>query len=283
MNKIKAIFSDFDGTLLNDDKYISETDLETIRKIKESGIYFIGATGRHFPIARKYAKEIGIEQPFILCNGGLIYDYNIEMPLKVGYIDSKLITPLVDFAIENNLNCYAYIKEGVYIRGDNPDKAFYERVKNMGNYVCDGELMISDVSSFTLDDKDIIKFLLPSCPTDKFKALLQTDIAKSGKLEIAFSGANFLDINLKGTNKGNALLDICTRFNIDSKDTIAMGDNFNDIEMLKTSGIAVCPENAEEEVKKYADLITTSCNENPLTNMIRLINRKYGKIIDVDL
>ncbi len=283
MNKIKAIFSDFDGTLLNDDKYISETDLNTIRKIKESGIYFIGATGRHFPIARKYAKEIGTEQPFILCNGGLIYDYNTEMPLKVKYIDSKLIAPLVDFAIENNLNCYAYIKEGVYIRGDNPDKAFYERVKNMGKSVCDGELMISDVASFTLDDKDIIKFLLPSCPNDKFEALLQTDIAKSGKLEIAFSGENFLDINLKGANKGNALLDICAGLNIDSKDTIAMGDNFNDIEMLKVCGIAVSPQNAEEEVKKYADLITTSCNENPLTNMIKLINQKYGKIIDVDL
>ena len=279
MNKIKAIFSDFDGSLLNENKLIGEKDLETIKKLKQNGIHFIGATGRHFPIARKYSKDIGTELPFILCNGGLIYDYAREEPIKYKYIDKALVRQLVKFAEENNLNCYAYTSKGVYIRGDNPDKAFYERVKNIEHTVRAGELIEAKVSDFTLEDKDVLKFLYSNCPQEKYDELMKTDIGESGLVEIAYSGENFLDVNMKGANKGVALEYICQMLNINPMETIAMGDNFNDIEMLKVAGIAVCPQNAKDEVKKYADVVTVSCNENPLTRAIETINEKYGKIV----
>ncbi len=58
-----------------------------------------------------------------------------------------------------------------------------------------------------------------------------------------------------------------------------MGDNFNDVEMLQNAGIAISPQNASDDIKKLADIITTNCDDKPFTNAIRLVREKYGDII----
>ncbi|WP_181039090.1 HAD hydrolase family protein, partial [Brachyspira murdochii] len=77
-----------------------------------------------------------------------------------------------------------------------------------------------------------------------------------------FSGDLFLEAVNKASNKGNALKRICEIKKIDIKDTIAFGDNFNDIEMIKYAGIGVAMGNAEEIVKQEAYYITLSNEED---------------------
>ncbi|MCI7239359.1 MAG: HAD-IIB family hydrolase, partial [Anaerococcus sp.] len=72
----------------------------------------------------------------------------------------------------------------------------------------------------------------------------------------------FLDIMPKGINKGRSLIEIADYYKIDHKDTIAFGDEINDIEMIKAAGVGVAMGNASEDIKKAAKFITLSNDEN---------------------
>lgn len=72
----------------------------------------------------------------------------------------------------------------------------------------------------------------------------------------------FLDIMPKGISKGNSLLEIADYFNIDHADTIAFGDEINDLSMIKAAGIGVAMGNAIDEIKKAADVVTLTNDED---------------------
>ncbi len=286
MKKIQAIFSDFDGTIVNTKSQIDTADIELIHQLKKSGIMFVGATGRHFPVARSFALQIGTENPFILCNGGIIYNYATESIEEIYPLDSSIVPPMIEFAEKEGIMFYLYIEQGVYMSGE----AMHRDVKkvisaaekdfNAGevkwdskeNFSLEGKRVIKllmpgctaegrerllsspDIDSsrftavfsggefldnFSLEGKRVIKLLMPGCTAEGRERLLSSPDIDSSRFTAVFSGGEFLDINGAGVNKGNAMLGYCRRYNIDPSATIALGDNFNDVEMLQNAGIAI--------------------------------------------
>lgn len=73
-HRIKLIACDMDGTLLQDDKHISEENRKAVARLKEAGIQFVIATGRHDSMVKTYLDELEIETPVISCNGGMVRD-----------------------------------------------------------------------------------------------------------------------------------------------------------------------------------------------------------------
>lgn len=84
----------------------------------------------------------------------------------------------------------------------------------------------------------------------------------SGQLYITRSKPNFLEIMNKEATKGRALQAVSEYFSIDRREVMAIGDSYNDIEMLKWAGVGVAVGNAPPEVQKYADYVTTSNDED---------------------
>ena len=78
---------------------------------------------------------------------------------------------------------------------------------------------------------------------------------KEGELSISFSSNRYMEINPSGINKGFAIKWLCNYLNIDIKDTMAIGDNYNDYSMIKESGIGVVVNNGMNDVKEIADYI----------------------------
>lgn len=80
--------------------------------------------------------------------------------------------------------------------------------------------------------------------------------------EVLFSASFLLEFNAKGVTKGNSLRGLCETIGIDIADTIAFGDNHNDISMLQAAGLGVAMGNAVPEAKKAADLVTADSAED---------------------
>ena len=81
---------------------------------------------------------------------------------------------------------------------------------------------------------------------------------KEGELSLSFSSNRYIEINGSGINKGFAVKWLCNYLNIDIKDTMAIGDNYNDYTMIKEAGLGVVVNNAMDDVKHIANYI---CNK----------------------
>jgi len=88
------------------------------------------------------------------------------------------------------------------------------------------------------------------------------------KLNPVFSEPTLLDVNAAGVNKGRGVQRLAELFGFDPANTMAIGDNFNDITLLESVGIPVAPANAEDQIKSLAKYITCSNNDSPLTYAI---------------
>ena len=80
------------------------------------------------------------------------------------------------------------------------------------------------------------------------------------RVAVSYSSNRYMEFNALGIDKGKGLIDLANKLGIDIKDTIAIGDNYNDISMLKASGLAVGANNAAEDVKNICDYVTMADN-----------------------
>ena len=97
------------------------------------------------------------------------------------------------------------------------------------------------------------------------------EVEKLGNVQFITHRDRFLEITEKGTDKGTALRLICEHIGIDINRTIAFGDGENDIHLLKAAKIGVAMENAEPNLKKHADIIAKTNNENGVCEILKKI------------
>lgn len=261
---LQALFTDLDGSLLNDERSIGEKDIQTLSILKQKGIKIFLATGRNFCMARYYAKQLNISLPLIVCNGAMIYDFATETPLKFSTISPKDVETLIKFAKENDIAFYIYTDKVMYLPKKEFDNKAIQRFINNHSDIEPNEFVFAD-EGFIYPLENVVKLLFSECENEMYNKLLKTDVVKSGKLELSYSGHNFLDINAKGDTKGTGVQYLADKYGFSLSNTLVMGDNFNDIPMLSLGGYSVVPNNSCEEIKKNASFITSSNNDNPIT------------------
>ena len=112
-----------------------------------------------------------------------------------------------------------------------------------------------------LKDKPICKMLYQSNDLN-FLMSLEKELSSivAGCVTVSYSSNQYMEFNALGIDKGKGLIDLANKLGIDIKDTIAIGDNYNDISMLKASGLAVGANNAAEDVKNICDYVTMADN-----------------------
>lgn len=94
---------------------------------------------------------------------------------------------------------------------------------------------------------------------------------KNGNTTNKIDNLDWFTIGNINATKGNALITLSNYLNIKVEDTIAIGNDYNDISMLKEAGFSVCVDNALEEVKEYADYITLSNDDDGVAIVLEKI------------
>lgn len=257
----KAFFLDMDGTLLNNQKEITLENRTAIQSALTMGHRIIISSGRTLNSIAALAKRLNLDNPgcyWIACNGAAIYDCGQKRVLLRRNLPMISLYALFDEAKRRELYIQTYDEDGVLVEVGN-DTAMTERY-------CAETLMqyrvISDVR------RDVVKepekaLIIDYSGREKTEPMRQWIVtALAGQADSYYSSAYYLEVVAAGVDKGRALADVCGFLGIPIRNAVAVGDEANDITMLRTAGQGVAMANAQAEVKAAADFITERDNNH---------------------
>lgn len=269
MERIKLLAVDMDGTALrNDHITISERNLKTIQKAIDLGIIFVPATGRmknHYPEA---LFQLSGWKYGITSNGAAVYDFESDALIESAFIETELMIQLLDLLDHYHLFYEVYCNGSSFI--DNwklnclEEFGVTELEKQFLKGKCRG---VDDIREFLKQpdshaEKIYIPYLTPLVHTKVYNRLLEFPVAITSSVDTN------LEVNSLEANKGNALKKLCRTLGILPQQVMAIGDNNNDIEMLKFAGISVAMKNGDEKTKECADYITDTNEQDGVSAAI---------------
>lgn len=261
--KYKMIVSDMDDTLLRDDFTISSETKEIIIKAQEQGIKFVLCTGRPTFATKKYAEELLLHKfgsYIISYNGAVITDMKTHKEIYKKVIPNGDLIKLSRICNHIHLDMHTYINDEIVTAKNNKFTEIDREITGMP---------IRVIESYYKEIKDdVVKIMMLQEP--EYLRMIESDLKKiyKDKFSITISKPYFLDFMPLGVNKGNSLAKLADLLNIAPEEIIAIGDSYNDKEMLNYVGMPVCVENAHEEIKKDSKFITASNNEDGVRKVI---------------
>ena len=264
------IASDIDGTLLWKSKYIHPRNFEKLRYFCENGGHFALSSGRNskdvFVISKKLQSLINM--PCILCNGSYLFDFQTQELLNPHYLDS---IPLVEAFKKMKMKYEvigfrATIEKGFLCPEEDDIAIEFLRASHLGDIAFQ-----TPIDKFT--EEKIFKAVFVSNDTIALRSL-QNELYEhyEAVFDITTSDDTILEIMPKGVSKKTQFPYLKTRY--PDAELWCIGDFHNDVEMLKGADIAVCPENAVDEIKKICHFQVCHCKDGALAEMIDLIEKK---------
>lgn len=262
----KIIFSDLDGTLLCDDKTISDGNREAICKATEAGHSFVIATGRPFESAVQVSDSLGLNTKgcyIVSYNGGHVYDCYQKKVLMSQQLQMETVRELFARADAAGLYVHTYQHGEILTKADTEELRWYAKRTNL----------VASPRADVLDyltrepNKAIVINLHDHEKLERFRQA--QEMWAKGKCRMVFSCAEYLEVVADGVSKQSGISFLADYLGIDTGDTIAVGDETNDVEMIQAAGIGVAVSNANPVVKELADVVTqASNNEDAIAEVI---------------
>lgn len=236
---LKLVATDLDDTLIRNDWKVSDRAVAALRRWQEERGPVLIATGRPPRMTRRIREELH-DFPWICYNGAIayengeeIYRNNIE-PVQLRPIVERLLTEMPDEWTGLEIEDVLYMNHASEYRF--------------------GTVQVDDLLAYT--DKSAAKILTTRAA---YLALSQAD---PGLFEettpLVSDRVSMVQIQAKTASKGTALMELVPRWGYAMENVIAFGDDVNDVEMVRDSGLGVAVDNAVDEVKAVANRITAS-------------------------
>ncbi len=258
--EVKIVFSDIDGTFLTENKTVSEKTELAVKTLLEKNIKFILVSARMPEAIYPITEKIGVNIPIISYSGGLVLteEEKILHDKKISFDATKKTLLELKKYLDISINYYS---------GRN---WFVEKIDARVQREMEITSATAELANFS---ELLVKNILPN------KILIMTEPEICAKMEIEL-GEKFSELNVVRSSK--TLLEIMDRevskaegikillkhFNFSVENALAFGDNYNDVEMLKFVGCGVAMGNAPDDVKKIADKITTSNEDDGIYNFL---------------
>lgn len=261
----KIIFCDLDGTLLDDNRNVSDINKNAINKAIEKGCKFVICSGRSNMSIDYFNKIFNfdkIKNYAVAFNGAYIYETNTKKKLVEHLVPSTCAIKAINMCRKFNVDIMVYKNEMLYFDAPTIRTDTYAK-RNMVNTTIVNNLI--EVSSEPVSKVIIIG------DNEELKKVENKVMSTNIKNEMTtfFSADILYEFNPIGIDKGTGLKELSEILNVNIKETIAIGDNYNDLSMIKAAGLGVCCINGEDGVKKFADYVTiTDNNEGAVAEVI---------------
>lgn len=253
----KLIALDMDGTLLREDKTISERTEKAIQAAREKGVTVVLATGRPIDGVMRYLEELNMfgDNDYVLSyNGGLVVKTKNRQPIcKIG-LKGEDLHYLYKLSNELGVNIHGFSEERGLIT---PKNSKYTEVEAEINNI---NINIDDFSTIE-NDHSIIKIMMIDEPEVLQKAVDRMPKEVYDKYTVVRSAPYFLEFLNKEVNKGTGVKLLAEHIGVKQEEVITMGDAGNDAHMIEYAGMGIAMGNAFEEIKAMANYITDT-NEN---------------------
>ena len=269
---IKLIASDLDGTMFEKGNVIPETNLKAINDINNSNINFTICTGKTYSLFKNICEDIGTGYG-IFGNGNQIINLKTGEEIYRKLLKNEDVLFCINTAKKLKLHIHLYTnKEVITEKLLYMDLRNFELTKNDKNIDLEFKI-VTDIQKYVKrENPEILKLVISA---EKDLASLKKEFAKNKNLqvnlirkvdkyrdEIIGKEYEYLDIMPAGINKEQALEVLENYLKIDKSEVLAIGDNLNDLEMIKDSGVGIAVANAYDEVKEVANYTTTTTAQN---------------------
>lgn len=269
---------DIDGTLLSSNNRLDRQTKDAIQYAQKKGVVVTLVSERHFHSAAKVARALRLSQPIITHNGAFVSS-SIDDPVYTSKIDHSVLMQLAEFletypcqiqmsherlSISNRPNQQNLIAK-MTIGMNEP--LFYPvtYVDLLSQYLLENYEGATDVK-VKLDDKKVMDDL-EKAMNDYFPSL---DVQRTEQ--------DSLTLVRQGTSKFNGLLFFAGQLGIPLNEIVAVGDGFDDAEMIEKCGLGVAMRNAPAEVKNKADWVTRSNDMDGVAYMVKEVLRKQIRV-----
>lgn len=247
---IKLVVCDLDETLLNRDKTCPVLNIEAITKIKEMGVRFVLATGRPYFTVYNTLDELDLkamDDVTVSYNGGMIHRNHDHAIINRMSLDKETADFLFEFGKQFDVCMHVYVETETYVYNLNDGERLH-----LQHFPGTVERFDEDIDF--IQERPIIKMIYQNTDIPYLESIeAQLPDSIKDKLELSYSSNRYLELNPKGVSKGNALDKVVEMFGVSHDEVLAIGDNGNDISMLKLAGYSAAPSNAIKPVK---DLVT---------------------------
>lgn len=274
---IRLIAIDLDGTLLNDEKNISQEDMQTLRYLGDKGILRIASTGRTiFKVKEVLANHVPFDY-IVFSSGSGLYDWkeqqilmskNINAPTAFD-LEKTLIKENVNFVVFDSIpnnnkfrfhkgagNCHefdSYISR--HLDNSKPLDSDENKASEVGQFMCimpNNEEIFNNLKTKLVTKHPEIKVIRATSPVDD----------------------NFIwmEIFIQGVSKGEGINWICKKHKIEPSETIAIGNDYNDIDMLEFCGEGWLVANAPESLKLQFKTLDVDNNHSGLSRLTEIIS-----------
>lgn len=253
---IKLVALDLDDTLLDPDLQISEKCRQAIGEVRERGIIVTISTGRMYSSARPYAMQLGLSVPLITYEGALVKHSHTGEALYAQPVPPHLAREVMSYFKSAGIHFHSYYDDRLVMEKMTREGQAYARLAGVDLVI------IPDLRS-ALDTNQAMKIMaISDQETSLVRMEQELKERYGGKLHITRSKRHFLEVMHPEADKSRALQVMAEHFGIERHEVMAVGDSYNDVEMIAWAGIGIAMANAFPVVKQKADFITSSNQED---------------------
>lgn len=260
---IKLVALDLDDTLLDSGLKISSSCIEAIKKARQKGVIITLSTGRMFKSALPYAQQLGIDVPIITYQGAWVKNSLSGAVLYYQPVPAALARQVMTYFRQQGVHFHSYYNDELCIEKPSPEADDYARLAGV-------KARLYDDLIEALNQYEAMKIMAISQNEPLLLAMekeLKTNFAD--QLYITRSKPFYLEVMNRSAGKAQALELIAGHYGIKSSEVMAVGDSFNDLDMIKWAGLGVAMGNAIEAVKAAADFVTFSNDEEGVTEALQ--------------
>lgn len=258
----KMLVSDLDETFLNDDGTIHEENVQTVKRAVAQGFKFVPNTGRSFESVQRMLKQLDlydqVGEYVISFNGSAIVENKNNQIIATQDMPFTMAKQIFKAGlIDASVDVHIYTLNKLFIYNISDSDKQYLATRGVA-YVA---LKTTDLSFLNMQ-QPIMKVIFEHPDIQVRHKIHDAVVASVGidQVEVTYSSDRYVEFNLKGVDKGSASLLLGEKLGITKDEIMAIGDNNNDLKMIKAAGLGISVANGINVVKEAADIVTKRTN-----------------------
>lgn len=252
---------DMDDTLLKDDHTISNENKVMLAKARELGVHIVLASGRPTPAMIAYAKELHLENSYMISyNGAVITDLKEDKIIFEQTLTQLQIHELYDYSLKSKTHIITYVNGEIVSETDSEYIEIEKKITGLAH---------NKVVSFKEEvQSSAVKCILLEEPT--YLKEIEKDLkAAMPHLSVSMSKPFFLEVAQNGIDKGASIKFLAEKLGIHQSEIIAVGNAGNDLTMIEYAGLGVWVDNVDAELRDKGDVIVASNNNHGVAEVVR--------------
>ncbi|HEY2351509.1 MAG TPA: Cof-type HAD-IIB family hydrolase [Candidatus Acidoferrum sp.] len=250
-NTIRLVIADVDGTLVTQEKILTERAAQSVFDLRAAGIKFAVTSGRPPRGMAMLVDPLKLDEPLAAFNGGVLTQPDLTTIVHENFLARAMVEKVIKIILDHKLDVWLYTGQDWYVRDVNAPHVAREQwtVKFPPKVVPNFEGLLKDVAKVVgvSDDLDAVQ----QCEKDAQDAC-------GDQASAARSQPYYLDVTHPKANKGEVVLTMSQLLKVPVEQIATIGDMPNDVLMFKKSGVSIAMGNASPEVQKSATYVTGS-------------------------